>query len=786
MLSKYKYWIQVPKFADSERQYKARIFKTGLRIAALINTVIAIVVLLAARDFLPIYLPQGLYIYVIIFLGQIFLAQGKLNFAAQFVIFGAWLLVPIGLLGLTGYNDTSYWSYFLLLITASALLLQIPALILIFSLSLGVVILTQLPITNSFSIVQQELILPSQIQVFSNLANFFLMVTLFYLTRKAVGESVVKLRRSQRNYKALFEQNNDAIIIFDLDFVILALNHRVISLLGYQAEELIGKSVQNIVAPEEIESSHENLRRLLAGEELTVYERTLVTKDGRRLLLEINLTLVHNSDGSPECCQAIGRDITHRESVRRKLEISEERFRSLFEESPISLWEEDFSDVKTYIEEIRAKGVTDLNQYFLNHPEEVDACAERVKILAYNQTTHEQLKWIPVDELLQGSFLAMYAEGNRVMREEFVAFAEGQTRFEIETYHLDKEHTPLHIFLRASMLNGFEDTWGRVIVSVMDITKLKTTEAELKKSELQYRTTIESLEEAIMVVDKDLRVTLFNNPYTQWDQAFNIQADCAGMHAFDVIPFFPDDIAEYYARAFQSGETQTCEESIEIEGAEYYLELRIIPVADQGEVVQAITVIRDITDRRDLEQRLRVSLANMATLSRTDPLTLLFNRRAIIEYAQAELSRASRNDTPLSLLLLDMDLLKPVNDKYGHQFGDEALRMLAQAMDQAKRSYDWVGRWGGDEFLVVLPDAGIEEAAEVAARLCQHVNQLKLATPNGHEEGLSISTGISCTGIGNEANFILDELISQADEALYKAKERGRNQFEIYGRYQRN
>jgi diguanylate cyclase (GGDEF)-like protein len=317
----------------------------------------------------------------------------------------------------------------------------------------------------------------------------------------------------------------------------------------------------------------------------------------------------------------------------------------------------------------------------------------------------------------------------------------------------------------------------------MDITKLKDTEKELKKSELQYRTTIESMEEAIMVVDKDLRVTLFNNPYVQWNQSFNIPTNCEGMYALDIFPFFPDDIAEYYARAFQSGEPQTREESIEIEGNEFYIEVRIIPVADQDEVTQAITVIRDITDRRDLEQRLRVSLANMATLSRTDPLTLLFNRRAIIEYAQAELSRAARNETPLSFLLLDMDLLKPVNDKYGHQFGDKALRLLAKAMDQTKRSYDWVGRWGGDEFLVVLPDAGLEEAAEVATRLCQQVNQLKLATPNGHEEELSISTGISCTGIGDEANFALDELISQADEALYKAKERGRNQFAIYGRY---
>ncbi|MFN2198438.1 MAG: diguanylate cyclase, partial [Anaerolineales bacterium] len=239
------------------------------------------------------------------------------------------------------------------------------------------------------------------------------------------------------------------------------------------------------------------------------------------------------------------------------------------------------------------------------------------------------------------------------------------------------------------------------------------------------------LEEAIMVVDKELRVKLFNNPYALWNEAFQINPNCIGAYAFEVFPFFPADIKEYYTLAFESGETQICEENFKIEGIEYCAEMRIIPVVDQGEVVQAITVIRDVTDRRDLEQRLRVSLANMATLSRTDPLTLLFNRRAIIEYAQAELSRAARNNIPLSILLLDMDLLKPVNDKYGHQFGDDALRLLANTINQAKRSYDWVGRWGGDEFLVVLPDASIREAAEVAARLGAQVHKLRLSIPNG-------------------------------------------------------
>ncbi|MFN2198439.1 MAG: PAS domain-containing protein, partial [Anaerolineales bacterium] len=301
--------------------------------------------------------------------------------------------------------------------------------------------------------------------------------------RKAISDSFNKVRRSERNYKALFEQNNDAIILFDLDFFILALNQKAIHLLGYSKKELVGKHIQSIIAPEETQSSHENLSKLLAGEELTVYERTLLNKQGERLLMEINLTLVQNPDGSPECCQAIGRDITHRENVRKKLERSEARLRSLFEESPISLWEEDFSDVKAFIDGIRAQGVSDWNQYFIDHPEVVNECAARIKILAFNQSTYELLNWMPVEQLLTGAHLTRYEEGQRVMREEFATFAEGQTRFEIETYQQTNDHIRLYLFIRASILNGFEDTWGRVIISVMDISKLKAAQRELKKSE---------------------------------------------------------------------------------------------------------------------------------------------------------------------------------------------------------------------------------------------------------------------------------------------------------------
>jgi len=195
---------------------------------------------------------------------------------------------------------------------------------------------------------------------------------------------------------------------------------------------------------------------------------------------------------------------------------------------------------------------------------------------------------------------------------------------------------------------------------------------------------------------------------------------------------------------------------------------------DPGEFRARVAIGKRILN---LETRLSESLARLEELAMRDGLTGLFNRRALYQHSEGELSRARREHFPLSLVMLDIDHFKMVNDQHGHLVGDQALKVVADIITHSKRPYDWAGRWGGEEFLVVLPNTGLNEARIVAERIRENVARASVTLPdhNNHLH-LHISLGVTSTASRPDANLALDQLLHQADEALYRAKRAGRNQ----------
>ena len=135
----------------------------------------------------------------------------------------------------------------------------------------------------------------------------------------------------------------------------------------------------------------------------------------------------------------------------------------------------------------------------------------------------------------------------------------------------------------------------------------------------------------------------------------------------------------------------------------------------------------------------------------------------------------------MSLILIDVDHFKLVNDEHGHLIGDQVLRVVADTVVQNKRSYDMAGRWGGEEFLLVLPGATLSDAGIVAERIRVSVDALKLQLPGYGVLKVQVSQGV--TRIPNEtgSNLGLDIFMNQADDALYRAKKEGRNRVCFYG-----
>lgn len=165
--------------------------------------------------------------------------------------------------------------------------------------------------------------------------------------------------------------------------------------------------------------------------------------------------------------------------------------------------------------------------------------------------------------------------------------------------------------------------------------------------------------------------------------------------------------------------------------------------------------------------------SELERLARTDSLTGLPNRRQITAELATAFQAARARNRSISCLMMDIDHFKRLNDRFGHPFGDEVLRQVAEAIRTALGESGTVGRYGGEEFLAVLPGAGAEAAAEAAERIRRAVAGLRLASPAGEEVRLTISVGVST--VVRSAIDQADDLLSLADAALYDAKHKGRN-----------
>ena len=171
-------------------------------------------------------------------------------------------------------------------------------------------------------------------------------------------------------------------------------------------------------------------------------------------------------------------------------------------------------------------------------------------------------------------------------------------------------------------------------------------------------------------------------------------------------------------------------------------------------------------DLRRAMARLNEANAELEVLADHDPLTGIYNRRRLLERLEEEVERSQRGSTPMAVCMLDVDHFKQVNDRHGHQTGDEVLRQVASTISTSLRSIDSLGRYGGEEFVLVLPQTPRDGAREKAERVRRAID---LSCPSG--EPLTVSIGVAGYRPGDSA----DTLLARADAALYEAKAQGRN-----------
>lgn len=334
------------------------------------------------------------------------------------------------------------------------------------------------------------------------------------------------------------------------------------------------------------------------------------------------------------------------------------------------------------------------------------------------------------------------------------------------------------------------------VVVHRDITADKRSQLTLQDTEHLLRKVLETMPVGIWIQNA-AGVIVLGNPAGQkiWAGARYVGpeefGEYKGWWVGSGAPIAPEEWAA--TRAIRDGET-SIDEEIEIQcfdGTRKIILNSAVPLRSaDGRITGAIIVNQDATERFAAQEELRraksaleqvnaelqEALAREHQLARTDVLTGARNRRDFFEIATHQLGVARRYEEAISLVLLDIDHFKRVNDSYGHEAGDDVLRRVARIAQAGIREADLVARYGGEEFIVLLPNSPTELAAVVAERIRSGIEQA--FRPGLDPIGtLTISAGVAGCVPREET---LDELIHRADQALYRAKENGRNRVEIF------
>jgi two-component system cell cycle response regulator len=228
-----------------------------------------------------------------------------------------------------------------------------------------------------------------------------------------------------------------------------------------------------------------------------------------------------------------------------------------------------------------------------------------------------------------------------------------------------------------------------------------------------------------------------------------------------------------------------CREIRNMEKSEYTYFIILTAKGEKKDIIEGLEAGADdfLTkpfNQEELKYRTRIGerIINLERrileLANTDPLTGLLNRRAFMERMEQEMSRAQREKKPLSLIMADIDHFKNVNDTYGHQIGDIVLQRFVGQLTTSTRPYDFMGRYGGEEFVVCLPGADGLKAASVSERMRRQVEDMETMLPDD-SRSIRITASFGTASYSIESGKNIDLLIKRADDALYLAKNKGRN-----------
>jgi diguanylate cyclase (GGDEF)-like protein/PAS domain S-box-containing protein len=360
--------------------------------------------------------------------------------------------------------------------------------------------------------------------------------------------------------------------------------------------------------------------------------------------------------------------------------------------------------------------------------------------------------------------------------------------FKLETLHRARDGTIFPVEVAVNYLHHLGDEF--YCAFVRNISARKEQERALRQSEKQYREVVESARSVVLRWSTE-GLVLFINEYGEELFGYG-REEIIGRHV--VVTITPEtestsrDLSGLMDDILKDPDKfrLNINENMKKDGGRVWLLWTNRPVLDEaGNIVEVLSIGNDITQQRKAEEELKhayhllqaqhndiVALQEeLKDLAIRDPLTGAFNRRYLEETLGREIARCERELSPLSIIMLDVDYFKSVNDRFGHQAGDAVLQGLARFLVRETRTEDVVCRYGGEEFVVVLPGTSLNSATDRAEEWRAAI-EAQVFNFSGQEIQVTISLGIGALAQHGTGR---DQLIAVADSALYQAKNKGRN-----------
>jgi PAS domain S-box-containing protein len=318
-------------------------------------------------------------------------------------------------------------------------------------------------------------------------------------------EQEEKLLRNEMKFKSIFEQSSIGFALTGASSgYFIEVNDKFCDMLGYTIDEIKEKSFADITHPEDVEISIQNFKNLGEGK-IKEYssEKRYITKSGNLIWAHLTVSRLWESTEKPSVNIALIKDITLKKEAQKLIEKSETRFRSIFENSPLPLWEEDFSGVKNHLVELDLmnKNPETVYSFFNEHPEELYKCISLVKIIDVNQECLKLHKVKNKESLLENMNQLIDLESFDAIKKQLVAISQNVKQFSIESRIKNMKGQYRDISLKWNIIEGYEDSLERVILSTQDITEHKTAEITIINAHQKIESIINTIDGIVWEYD---------------------------------------------------------------------------------------------------------------------------------------------------------------------------------------------------------------------------------------------------------------------------------------------